>query len=243
MAALLVLRRRLIDEYGSESAADLMPIDVAVMSYLCVPCERCAISGVRHRPASLPGARPRAEGRGGGRRDRGTAPTEREARVRRLAEAPRRVLADGSLDVLLADTPRALREALGLMASSGDRFSARFELPVRGNQLLLTRTHPLVEGLATFAMDTPLAAHGRGAGSTVRGGPHGGRGATLDAATGALLLPHPDPSWRRGAPASGRGLPVARLRGTARQTGWSGAFDVVLGNPLWEKIELSEKAT
>jgi hypothetical protein len=33
MAALLVLRRRLIDEYGAESAADVMLIDVAVMSY------------------------------------------------------------------------------------------------------------------------------------------------------------------------------------------------------------------
>jgi hypothetical protein len=33
MAALLVLRRRLIDEYSAESAADLMLIDVAVMSY------------------------------------------------------------------------------------------------------------------------------------------------------------------------------------------------------------------
>ena len=34
MAALLVLRRRLIDEYGAESAADLMLIDVAVLSLL-----------------------------------------------------------------------------------------------------------------------------------------------------------------------------------------------------------------
>src|SRR5918992_3642601 len=33
MAALLVLRRRLIDEYGAESAADLMLIDVAVLAY------------------------------------------------------------------------------------------------------------------------------------------------------------------------------------------------------------------
>src|SRR5215213_10784891 len=33
MAALLVLRRQLIEEYGAESAADLMLIDVAVMSY------------------------------------------------------------------------------------------------------------------------------------------------------------------------------------------------------------------
>lgn len=33
MAALLILRRRLIDEYGAESAADLMLIDVAVIGY------------------------------------------------------------------------------------------------------------------------------------------------------------------------------------------------------------------
>jgi hypothetical protein len=33
MAALLVLRRGLIDEYGAESAADVMLIDVAVISY------------------------------------------------------------------------------------------------------------------------------------------------------------------------------------------------------------------
>jgi hypothetical protein len=33
MAVLLVLRRRLIDEYGGESGADLMLIDVAILSY------------------------------------------------------------------------------------------------------------------------------------------------------------------------------------------------------------------
>jgi len=33
MAALLVLRRRLIDEYGATSAADIMLIDVAIISY------------------------------------------------------------------------------------------------------------------------------------------------------------------------------------------------------------------
>jgi hypothetical protein len=33
MAVLLVLRRRLVDEYGAESAADIMLIDVAVLSY------------------------------------------------------------------------------------------------------------------------------------------------------------------------------------------------------------------
>jgi len=33
MAALLILRRKLIDEYGAESAADLMLIDIAVIGY------------------------------------------------------------------------------------------------------------------------------------------------------------------------------------------------------------------
>jgi hypothetical protein len=41
MAALLVLRRKLIDEYGADSAADLMLIDVAVMSY----CHTLRING------------------------------------------------------------------------------------------------------------------------------------------------------------------------------------------------------
>jgi len=44
-----------------------------------------------------------------------------------------------------------LRESLGKTV-----FSARFELPVKDEQLYLTRTHPLVESLASYVMDTAL---------------------------------------------------------------------------------------
>jgi len=60
--------------------------------------------------------------------------------------------ADGSLKVDLAESPRALRDLL----PCPDRFAARFSLPVKDGELYLTRTHPLVEGLATYIMDTAL---------------------------------------------------------------------------------------
>jgi superfamily II DNA or RNA helicase len=59
---------------------------------------------------------------------------------------------NGTLRAVLDDAPRALREAIGNL----ERFEARFERPIEEGQLLLTRTHPLVEGLATYVMDTTL---------------------------------------------------------------------------------------
>lgn len=51
----------------------------------------------------------------------------------------------------LAETPRALRERLGIT-----HLDARFELPLKEGQLLLTRTHPYVESLAAYIMDAAL---------------------------------------------------------------------------------------
>lgn len=53
----------------------------------------------------------------------------------------------------LAECPRGLRDILGV-----EQFAARFELPVKDDQLYLTRTHPLVESLATYVMNTALDA-------------------------------------------------------------------------------------
>jgi len=39
-----------------------------------------------------------------------------------------------------------------------EQFAARFELPVKEGQLYLTRTHPLVESLAAYVMNTALDA-------------------------------------------------------------------------------------
>jgi superfamily II DNA or RNA helicase len=58
----------------------------------------------------------------------------------------------------LAETPRAFKEAIG----NREQFTARFELPVKDNQLYLTRMHPIVEGLASYVMDSALDPIGDG---------------------------------------------------------------------------------
>jgi superfamily II DNA or RNA helicase len=63
----------------------------------------------------------------------------------------------------LAETPRALKETLQEAGNlSRDQFTARFELPVKEGQLHLNRTHPLVEGLAAYLMETALDPLGCG---------------------------------------------------------------------------------
>ena len=52
----------------------------------------------------------------------------------------------------LADAPTALKDAL----NQSDPFAARFTLPVREGELYLHRTHPIVEGLASYLMDSAL---------------------------------------------------------------------------------------
>jgi ERCC4-related helicase len=52
----------------------------------------------------------------------------------------------------LRETPQGLRDLLG----EQEGFSARFELPIQEDQIYLTRTHPIVEGLANYVMDTAL---------------------------------------------------------------------------------------
>jgi superfamily II DNA or RNA helicase len=61
-------------------------------------------------------------------------------------------IGNGALQFDLTETPRALRD----MMSNLTKFKARFELPVRDDELYLSRTHPIVEGLATYVMDTAL---------------------------------------------------------------------------------------
>ena len=64
---------------------------------------------------------------------------------------------DGDFEVDLRETPPALRQMLidaGNLA--GPHFRARLDLPVGGDQLHLTRTHPIIETLAGYVMDTTL---------------------------------------------------------------------------------------
>jgi hypothetical protein len=57
-----------------------------------------------------------------------------------------------SLQLDLTEVPRALHDMIG----NATRFKARFELPIRSGEVYLSRTHPVVEGLATYVMDTAL---------------------------------------------------------------------------------------
>jgi hypothetical protein len=62
------------------------------------------------------------------------------------------------LSIDLSEAPEALRDALVNPGTGIDKksFSARFELPVSDVQVLLTRTHPFIERLASFVLETAL---------------------------------------------------------------------------------------
>ncbi len=80
-----------------------------------------------------------------------------EADVRRFTRTALRTLGavvsgDEPLQVDLRETPRALRDAVG----HGERLSAVFSGQPRKGSLLLTRTHPVVEGLAAHVLETAL---------------------------------------------------------------------------------------
>jgi hypothetical protein len=61
---------------------------------------------------------------------------------------------------LTPETPRAMRQALG----RDDPFKGRFELPLKGHEIYLGRTSPVIEGLAGWTLDQaldPAAREGR----------------------------------------------------------------------------------
>lgn len=62
------------------------------------------------------------------------------------------VMKEEPLQVRVIECPQALRDRMGLQDKK--EFTARFDLPVKEGQLYLSRTHPLVEGLASYVMDT-----------------------------------------------------------------------------------------
>jgi hypothetical protein len=59
---------------------------------------------------------------------------------------------EGLARISLKETPAAIRE----ITDGKEELVARFQLPVGDREIYLSRTHPLVEGLATFVMETAL---------------------------------------------------------------------------------------
>jgi len=64
---------------------------------------------------------------------------------------------DGSLRLDLTEVPPAARDAAG--AHDAPVIRGRVHLPVADDEVHLARTHPLVEGLASYVLDTALDAH------------------------------------------------------------------------------------
>lgn len=64
----------------------------------------------------------------------------------------------GAVQFDLAEVPRGLRDAVkgSVPLKQNSALKARFELPVREGEVYLSRTHPLVEGLASYVMDSAL---------------------------------------------------------------------------------------
>jgi hypothetical protein len=62
---------------------------------------------------------------------------------------------NGNVKIDLTEVPRAVKEAIG--ANNGtDYITAQFELPVKDGEVYLSRTHPIIEVLASHVMDTAL---------------------------------------------------------------------------------------
>lgn len=61
---------------------------------------------------------------------------------------------NGNVKIDLSEVPRSVKEAIG--TNGTDRLTAKFELPVKNGEVYLSRTHPIIEGLASHVMDTAL---------------------------------------------------------------------------------------
>jgi superfamily II DNA or RNA helicase len=73
--------------------------------------------------------------------------------VLHLAGVPLKQKRSGQIEVTLGkETPRALRNAIG----RDEPFVGRFELPVDERIIYLSRTHPIIEGLASYVLETAL---------------------------------------------------------------------------------------
>ena len=75
----------------------------------------------------------------------------------KLARVPVQAIGENAIDVGLSEeTPRSLRQSLG----RDKAFVGRFDLPIQPKELYLARTSPIVEGLATWVLDTALDEDG-----------------------------------------------------------------------------------
>ena len=138
---------------------------------------------------------------------------------------------DGAVRLDLGALPQALQDAIRAEGADGGagKLRARFEMPVGDDEVYLSRTHPLVSGLASYVMDAaldPVLQEGDSGRPVARrcGAIRTGQVATRTTVLlDALSLPGGDQARGRGAAgAARRGVPRARLRGRARERALAG---------------------
>lgn len=106
--------------------------------------------------------------------------------VREVLSGHRARIHEGpTLSIDLAEVPRALLDAMGEYRNA-EKFEASFALPVQDDVLYLQRTHPIVEGLSSYVVDTALDSLLAGKSLARRGGVMRTRAVTKR--TTALLL-------------------------------------------------------
>jgi hypothetical protein len=66
------------------------------------------------------------------------------------------VTSNGVTELDLSDTPLALRDRLAVQNFRSNHLQLRFDLPLKDKQIYVTRTHPLVESLSNFILETAL---------------------------------------------------------------------------------------
>lgn len=75
------------------------------------------------------------------------------------------VQGEALLKVDVTETPQGLKDLLSQSLGSGykPKFSARFDLPVKDKEFYLTRTHPMIESLSSFTLESALdSLNGKG---------------------------------------------------------------------------------
>ena len=126
------------------------------------------------------------------------------------------------------EAPRALRGAVG----RDEPFKGRFVLPIKSGELYLARTHPVVEGLASWVLDTALDPATRGNRKPLASRCGVSRNAEVSCRTNILLL-----RLRYHIHSKGRGNTPPMLAEEVMPVAYTGSPEA----PVWLPLEEAER--
>jgi superfamily II DNA or RNA helicase len=91
------------------------------------------------------------------RRSLGSSAIVEEFTVDALRRSGAVISKNGAVQIDLKGTTRSLSEVLAM--EYGQSIKVRFEMPIQDDEIYLTRTHPIVESLSSYVLDTALDEH------------------------------------------------------------------------------------